>query len=156
MPAPEPNPPWLRLTTDAPLPRVNVLPVGNVATPGRVTLPDAMPGSSPTDARWVFAVRAGRALAPDSGGILPPPRRERLNKEAAALGLRPFDAALIIAIVQDAARTGRDPLGPDTADRLGLVRPPQQRSAATRETLVLAAFLMVVLGCFVMIAMKVA
>lgn len=42
---------------------------------------------------------------------------------AQRMGLRPFDASLVIAIVQDGAREG-DPLGENCEDRLRLVRPP--------------------------------
>ena len=42
---------------------------------------------------------------------------------AAALGLRPFDASLIIAIVQDSARRGVPALGAETEHRVGMVAP---------------------------------
>ena len=40
---------------------------------------------------------------------------------AGGMGLRAFDASLIIAIVQDAARSGRSPVGPATEGSLSLV-----------------------------------
>lgn len=59
-----------------------------------------------TDARWVLAVRAREALEGGRAAVLPPERRARLNDLGRRLGLRPFDVSLIIAIVQDEARTG--------------------------------------------------
>lgn len=61
------------------------------------------PVTSPTDPRWVLAVRAAEAL---EGSVLLPPRREGLLRLARVLGLTPFDAALILATVQDRARRG--------------------------------------------------
>ncbi|MEO1130517.1 MAG: hypothetical protein AAFX05_12545, partial [Planctomycetota bacterium] len=46
---------------------------------------------------------------------------------AGRLGLRPFDASLIIAIVQDGARRGVSVEDTDTTDRLRLVRAAQRR-----------------------------
>ncbi len=81
------------------------------------------------DARWVFAVRVAYAIEPGPEPSLPSDRRRRLLSIAKALGLRPFDANLIIAIVQDAARSG-DPLGTSVEERLGLIRPAAQRGAS--------------------------
>lgn len=81
------------------------------------------------DARWVFAVRVAYAIEPGPEPSLPPDRRRRLVTIAKALGLRPFDANLIIAIVQDAARCG-DPLGESVEERLGLIRPASRRGAS--------------------------
>ena len=57
----------------------------------------------PTDPRWVLAVRAYSQL---QGSALPYDGRRRLLQTARALGVRPFDANVIIAIVQDHARRG--------------------------------------------------
>lgn len=62
------------------------------------------PALEPTDPRWVLAVRAYSQL---QGTTLTPERRRRVLKTAAQLGVRPFDANVIIAIVQDHARNGR-------------------------------------------------
>lgn len=84
---------------------------------------------SASDARWIFAVRVSQLLTDAPSGInvgrsvLPPANRERLQRLAQRVGLRPFDANLIIAIVQDGARSGEGPLGPNVADRLSYVRP---------------------------------
>lgn len=55
------------------------------------------------DPRWVLAVMTSEAL---EGALLPPEKRERIVRTAAAWGLTPFDANLIIAVVQDQARRG--------------------------------------------------
>ena len=56
-------------------------------------------------------------------GLLRPENRRRVLETAKLLGLRAFDANLIIAIVQDAARTGDDPLGGEVQSRLQMVAP---------------------------------
>lgn len=61
------------------------------------------PTLQPTDPRWVLAVRTHSQL---QGTALTPERRERVMRTARLLGVRPFDASLIIAIVQDQARRG--------------------------------------------------
>jgi hypothetical protein len=74
-----------------------------------------------TDARWVFAARVGESLEGHSAAVLPPEKRERLMRLAEVIGLRAFDANLIIAIVQDSVRCGLEPLSRSTADRLAMV-----------------------------------
>lgn len=64
----------------------------------------ANPDIKPTDPRWVLAVRAYSQL---QGSTLTPQRRQKVLRTAEQLGVRPFDANVIIAIVQDHARTGR-------------------------------------------------
>lgn len=75
------------------------------------------------DARWVLACRVAASLEGGRAAILRPESRDRLLSQASRLGLRPFDANLIIAIVQDSARCGEEPLGLATAERLPLIRP---------------------------------
>ena len=84
-----------------------------------------------TDARWVLATRVAESLEGHSAAILPPEKRERLLKVAEILGLRAFDANLIIAIVQDSVRCGLDPLSRSTADRLTMVAQVQRASTMT-------------------------
>lgn len=69
--------------------------------------PPPPPIADPFDPRWVLAVRTAEQL---QGSILPPDRRERLLQIGKMLRLSAFDSNLIIAIVQDQARRGRDPL----------------------------------------------
>lgn len=57
----------------------------------------------PNDPRLVLAARTQAEL---QGAALPADRRRRLLGLAHRLGLRPFDANLVIAIVQDQARCG--------------------------------------------------
>src|SRR5579862_6688850 len=54
-----------------------------------------------TDPRWVLAARTAAWLQGGRAAILSPDRRRSIVAMAPALGLRPFDAALIIAIAQD-------------------------------------------------------
>ena len=60
----------------------------------------------PTDPRWVLAMRAYSQL---QGSTLTPEKRQRVLDNAKVIGLRPFDANLIIAVVQDHARRGESP-----------------------------------------------
>jgi len=55
----------------------------------------------PRDPRWRLAMQTQAQL---EGSVLAPERRDRLMQNARQLGLRPFEANLIIAIVQDKAR----------------------------------------------------
>ncbi len=55
------------------------------------------------DPRWILAKETARVLA---GAVLPHDRREGLMALAQQLGIRAFDANLIVAIVQDRARRG--------------------------------------------------
>ncbi|MDQ7013548.1 MAG: hypothetical protein Q9O74_06575 [Planctomycetota bacterium] len=74
------------------------------------------------DARWVTAARASQAIEGGRAAVLRPEVRARLVSSAERMGLRPFDANLVLAIVQDAARQGRTIQDADTIDRLALVR----------------------------------
>jgi hypothetical protein len=62
------------------------------------------PDINPADPRWVLAARAHSQL---DGAALAPDKRDKLMKLAQQLGIRPFDAAVIVALVQDRARRGR-------------------------------------------------
>jgi predicted kinase len=57
----------------------------------------------PSDARWQLAAETQRAL---QGAVLAYEDRKRLLALAAKLGIRAFDANLIVALVQDRARRG--------------------------------------------------
>ena len=82
----------------------------------------ANPDLDPTDPRWVLAVRAYSQL---QGTALTFDRRQRLMRTADGLGVRPFDANMIIAIVQDHARRGV-PLS-SAAGTVALLEPPARR-----------------------------
>lgn len=86
----------------------------------------ATPALLGDDARWVFAVRARREVQGGHAAIVTPESRKRLLRLANRLGLRDFDANLVIAIVQDDARTfgGTLPIPSDSIKGpLALVRP---------------------------------
>ena len=86
------------------------------------------PTLDPTDPRWVLAVRTQALL---EGSTLTPERRERVLRTAQQLGVRLFDANVIIAIVQDQARRGGS-LG-DAASSLALLeRPNRSQSSGLR------------------------
>lgn len=61
------------------------------------------PAFNPADARWTLASETQRAL---QGAVLAYEDRRRLLALANKLGVRAFDANLILAIVQDRARRG--------------------------------------------------
>lgn len=74
----------------------------------------------PTDVRWILALRVQGELQGGRAALLTPTVRERLMAEAAGMGLRAFDASLVIAIVQDEARMAAAGM---LRERLRLVRP---------------------------------
>jgi len=83
------------------------------------------------DARWAFAVTVSQSLEGGRTAALPPASRDRLLKVATRMGMRPFDANLVIAIVQDGARSGEGSLAAPVAGRLMLVRPPAAEARAS-------------------------
>jgi len=80
-----------------------------------------MQGFDPRDPLWVLAEQAAASIEGGRAAVLPPERRARLLAAGARLGLRPFDSHLVIAIVQDGARSG-ERVGEGTGRRLGLLR----------------------------------
>lgn len=89
------------------------------------------PTLAATDPRWVLALRAADELQGGRAALLTPERRRALLVLAGRMGLRPFDASLVIAIVQDAARAGQDPLGSLSESRLALVPSAHAHPART-------------------------
>ena len=81
----------------------------------------------PTDPRWVLAVRTQMQL---QGTMLTPQRRQQVLRTARLLGVRSFDANLIIAIVQDRARRG-EPLAA-VAPAIAMVNAQQPQSERRR------------------------
>lgn len=107
-------------------------------------------GLSPTDARWVLALRVAAGLEGGAAAVLPPERRRRLVAQGAVLGLREFDSNLVIAIVQDAVRSGEGATSAQVEGRLGMVRAPgggreRASGADVLVQMVLAVLLAVVL-----------
>lgn len=98
--------------------------------------------------------------------MLTPDRRRRLVRLATRVGLREFDANLIIAIVQDEARTGEaqprtGPPGLPTdgiaardamARRIAMVRPVRRRTYASPWPVLVAAAIIAMVG--VMLAIR--
>lgn len=78
--------------------------------------------SDHTDPRWVLAVRTSVEM---QGSILAPERREKLVDLGCRMGLSPFDANLIIAIMQDQARRGFAPEHCPTAGEAQLTMVPR-------------------------------
>ena len=130
-----PRPPQLRLTDSPPV------------TVKNAPRPTPLQGSS--DPRWVLAVRTAELL---QGDILTPERRERIIRMGRLFNLTPFDANMVIAIVQDQARRGIAPqLCPTAGEpQLRMISPPQQRSfrqlIRSRRSLTLAALLCALLA----------
>lgn len=102
---------------------------------------------SAVDARWVLAVQVARTLEGGKAAALPPERRSRLVATAVDMGLRPFDANLVIAIVQDGVRNGEGGLTREVEGRLTLVPAPRTDSAVPGP-LALAATILLALGTF--------
>ena len=82
----------------------------------------ANPDLDPTDPRWALAVRAYTQL---EGSTLTFDRRERIMRNAKCMGVRPFDASMILAIVQDRARRGGSLS--DAASTVAMLEPPAKR-----------------------------
>jgi hypothetical protein len=113
----------LRLAgTQAAARRALSVPVSRALAPTASSIPERETLAA-QDPRWVFAVRVSARLQGGAAAILAPEDREILVGLARRLGLRPFDASLIIAVVQDAARSGLDPLGVATEDGVSMIRP---------------------------------
>jgi len=109
------------------------------------------------DARAVLALRVSENLQGGRSALLTPERRRGLVTTATRLGLRPFDASLIIAIVQDAARRGEGMEHPQTTGRLRMI--PQKTRASLRTPArhreFMVAIVVSVLVAFVMMALAV-
>lgn len=71
------------------------------------------------DVRLLFAGEVKQCVEGGRAAILRPERRRALFERADALGLRAFDANLVIAIVQEAARRGEDVTIPERGPRSG-------------------------------------
>lgn len=107
----------------------------------------------PTDARWVLATLAARAVDNGASCSIPAEARQQLMQTGQRMGLRPFDVQLIIAIVQDQVRRGTDPLGKLTEDRLCFIPPAASASSRTMTMAVaISAVAAVALASFAMLA----
>jgi len=122
--------PTLRLVDTAVADALRPLPRDNVPVPSTKRPDTPVPA---TDARWVLAARTAAMLAGGRAAVLNPDHRHRLLRLGMHLGLRPFDANLVIATVQDEARLGSGPLGPRLAERLRVIRPADARRPPLAE-----------------------
>ncbi|MCC6677438.1 MAG: hypothetical protein IT436_09865 [Phycisphaerales bacterium] len=127
MPRIAPARPTLRLVNDADPSPGALLPEGDERIVRRTRAVEAENRSaadlSSDDARVIFAAEVAQQLQGGLVALLTPERRQRLMHRAGGLGLRPFDANLIIAIVQDRARGGEFELDASADVRLGMIRP---------------------------------
>ncbi len=96
---------------------------------------------APEDARRILLRRASREIEGGRAAIIRPEVRRRLLQTAERLGVRPFDANLVIAVVQDRARRGEDPASAEahaTAVTTTLPHPRVQREQQVRHAWMLA------------------
>lgn len=85
----------------------------------RIAAHGAAAAMDPRDPRWRLAMQTQAQL---QGPTLSPERRDRLMRNARSLGIRPFEANLVIAIVQDRARRGES--ASNAAPALRLISEP--------------------------------
>lgn len=108
------------------------------------------------DARVIFATRVQQSLEGGKAAILRPDRRRALMTLSSELRLRAFDANLIIALVQDAARRGevvasvsstqppthvKQLIEADEAKEILAMMAPAQKDTTTRDRIILAVVL---------------
>jgi len=86
----------------------------------------------PADIRHALALRAADSLEGGRAALLRATKRRRLIDDAARKGLSPFEANLVIAIVQDAARRGEPPTSAAAVSRLDLVPAPARTTSHDR------------------------
>jgi hypothetical protein len=92
----------------------------------------------PTDPRWAIACATRDAL---QGSVLTYENRRKVMLLAQRVGIRPFDANLIVAIVQDRARRG-EPIE-DAADALSVIPKPSARPRRAATAWIWAAAILV-------------
>jgi len=129
----------------AELPRLRLVPSRETARSveareRRVALENrAASGLTDDDARSILALRVSEQLQGGRVALLTPESRRTLINTATMLGLRAFDANLVIAIVQDSTRRGEGLDHPQTVGRLRIVPDPKksrtgpQRMKRSRE-----------------------
>lgn len=89
---------------------------------------------SDRDARRIMAERVAENIDGGRAGILVPERRRALVSTAERMGMRPFDANLIIAVVQDRFRRGLfGGAGAGRDERLELIAAPNAAGAGRRS-----------------------
>ncbi|MBX3362641.1 MAG: hypothetical protein KF912_05940 [Phycisphaeraceae bacterium] len=107
----------------------------------------------PEDARAILARRVVESLEGGAAAVLRPEIRSRLVTTGVRMGLRPFDANLVIAIMQDDARLAKaqpKPSGakvsPGAMSRLGLVRGPAEKDVQTSRAVLGRLAISILLG----------
>ncbi len=90
------------------------------------------------DARQIFAASVADRIEGGTAAILRPGDRRALVNAAQGMGMRVFDANLIIALVQESARNGEDTR--DSAGLLRLIPAPADRSRSHMAGPILAIF----------------
>ncbi|TVQ33527.1 MAG: hypothetical protein EA376_02190 [Phycisphaeraceae bacterium] len=105
-----------------------------------------------SDARMLFAASVAQSLDGGRAAILTPDRRERLVENARRMGMRAFDANLIIAIVQDDARRGGRGAQGETARLITIVPGPKRSPWSSAAGLALAAMAFAGAGMALLIA----
>lgn len=105
---------------------------------------------SPEDARSIFAAAVKAELEGGRAAILRPERRRALVAAATGIGLRLFDANLVIAVVQDAARQARP--HPERDSRLGLIHAARPRTGARWALPVIAALVLALVLFLLLVA----
>ena len=112
---------------------------------------------SADDARVILARRASELIEGGRVARLSPSRRQTLERIGATLGLRAFDASLVIAIAQDAARNGE--AGEQLDGRLSMVggagRVAETAQTSGRKTDWVAGAMGVLIGFAIAIALVV-
>lgn len=89
--------------------------------------------ASDADVRHIMALRVHESLEGGRAALLTAPRRRELVKAGERMGLRPFESNLIIAIVQDGARRGKDLTSRETRSALGVIPAPESREDRRSE-----------------------
>ena len=153
MPAPSASIPPLRLVNNGTFPDGAPLSSRHGAPRLRVAQENREASAlSAVDPRWVFAVQVAGSIEGGRAAILPPARRQRLISIAAGLGLRVFDANLIIAVVQDGIRSGEGGLSREVEARLAFIRGAAPSAPAGRTAALILLTAAIALGIFCVLA----
>lgn len=94
-----------------------------------------------SDPRWVLAMAAHARMG---RGVIGAHGRDRLMAMGRGMGLRPFDAALVVAIAQDHSRRGVSIQ--EASGVLSLVTPPQPASPSWRSWFIAAVLAAGIVG----------
>jgi len=153
MPVPSASIPPLRLVNNGTFPDGAPLPARHGAPRLRVARENSVAaGISAIDARWVFAVQVAQSIEGGRAAILPPDRRHKLATLARGMGLRPFDASLIIAVVQDGIRSGEGGLSREVEARLAFIRGAEASSRTGWTTAIILLTAAIAVGVFCVLA----